>query len=675
MKEAEPPRRVLSEALREAVDGRQVRAAVFTTYSFDPEFFETEVLPLLFSDELGASPSVRRARLEGELEKVEELAVYYDARALLTTPALLDFRRYALRQRDGVFHPKVAMLLIDHPMEEEDRKWLEQRLVVFVMSANLTRSGWWYNVEVAHSEEVETEDGRRDLRRGILHLIRRLRRVAGWDTDHRALDLVRRFVAADSRRGGGSRFPRLYCGPEPLASWLRGNGIKPGEWNLDVISPYMDADPSGALKHFYEELAPRQVRIMLPEKDGLPSISRETYDKVRKMVGDTINWAELPESVVERRGARRAGAAPKRFVHAKVYRFWRRGEERLLVGSPNLTRAAHAVDSAGNFEAALLVEGAGGDESWLRATSSRPSGDTTQPQEEEEQIQVELLPLALRYDWDREVLEYRIESEKVECQPIVLSRIAGGEICRIADPRAGGRWTACAGKAEVGDLFLSTSLVHARCGDHEWTVLVREEQMHRKPSRVKQLTPSEILEYWSLLSPEQREDFIVRRLLESIPAAEREGVDGDYEPAAAETIFDRFAGVFHAFGQLSRNLADASRQGLTRNLAAKLTGRKFDSLPEFLASARREKNDPVMFYLELLCALQVYRQAESEMADVRGYESLLRRVRRAEGDLQREVDEAGRVIAPSLGESGQEFLKWYKRMFLEPARTPEKDEA
>ncbi len=45
---AKLPTAVLSQVLAEAIEGRQVRAAVFTTFSFDPGFFELNVLPLLF---------------------------------------------------------------------------------------------------------------------------------------------------------------------------------------------------------------------------------------------------------------------------------------------------------------------------------------------------------------------------------------------------------------------------------------------------------------------------------------------------------------------------------------------------------------------------------------------------------------------------------------------------
>ena len=42
------PLKVLTEQVAEAIAGRRVRSAVFTTFSFDPGFFEINILPVLF---------------------------------------------------------------------------------------------------------------------------------------------------------------------------------------------------------------------------------------------------------------------------------------------------------------------------------------------------------------------------------------------------------------------------------------------------------------------------------------------------------------------------------------------------------------------------------------------------------------------------------------------------
>ena len=106
------PLAVLSQQLSEAIDNRRVRSAVFTTYSFDPGFFELQVLPLLFDQSFSQVDKVRRIQLEDAMGSLNHLAVYYDQSALAQDgePAQLDYRRIDLRRRTGCFHPKVILL-------------------------------------------------------------------------------------------------------------------------------------------------------------------------------------------------------------------------------------------------------------------------------------------------------------------------------------------------------------------------------------------------------------------------------------------------------------------------------------------------------------------------------------------------------------------------------------
>ena len=58
------PTSVLSEALSEAIKGRRVKAAVFTTFSFDPGFFDLHVLPSLFDYPFHHADKVKKLQLE-----------------------------------------------------------------------------------------------------------------------------------------------------------------------------------------------------------------------------------------------------------------------------------------------------------------------------------------------------------------------------------------------------------------------------------------------------------------------------------------------------------------------------------------------------------------------------------------------------------------------------------
>ena len=160
------PTSVLSQQVQDVIDGRRVRCAVFTTFSFDPAFFELHILPLLFDQSFRQPEKVRRIQLDDALRAVDNIAVYYDMRALAQDggPAQLDYRRIDISRGTGYFHPKVILLLVDDATHEDrlrgddaepDEGSIQQALLVGILSANLTRSGWWENVECAHIEEVK----------------------------------------------------------------------------------------------------------------------------------------------------------------------------------------------------------------------------------------------------------------------------------------------------------------------------------------------------------------------------------------------------------------------------------------------------------------------------------------------------------------------------------------
>ena len=155
----EIPHAVLSEHFQECMKGRRLRTAVFLTYQFDPGFFEQEVLPVLLDTPLSHAVPIRLLQLEDALRGLPgEIAVYYDANGLVAGDggsARLDVRRIPVRHRTGIFHAKNVFLLVED--EDGDQQgYRAQTLLVASLSANLTRSGWWENVEVCQGRTYRT---------------------------------------------------------------------------------------------------------------------------------------------------------------------------------------------------------------------------------------------------------------------------------------------------------------------------------------------------------------------------------------------------------------------------------------------------------------------------------------------------------------------------------------
>ena len=622
------PQAVLGDKLGEARGGRRVRAAVFTTFSFDPGFFELHVLPLLF-DRVSQIEKVKRIQLEDLLQSAE-VAVYYDRTALAQNalPAQTNFRRIDVRRHGkGVFHPKLLLMLVEEPESEEGDEESNLSLIVGVFSANLTRAGWWENVETGHFEEirdVSVDESRIPFRRDLLSIMRRVRDLAP-DDDHAALDQIHAFLWARTQRGqmqvnrhGRLYFTRLFTGQKSLPEWLDEIGIGRRNWNLEVISPYFDRDHTGTLKALRDVLTPSEVRIFLPtDNDGAAMVTRELYDSI----SDSAFWGQLPDHVVRSSSRPTTDQTPNRRVHAKLYRMWKAdGPEIVLTGSVNLTSAGHSHAGAGNLEAAFLVgiPGGGRRSWWLRRLDSGPLKYCDVPAGETEEAREVFVDVSLRFDWRDHTLSYRIDGANAE--PFGIAALDGRTLARIDHPVAG-RWRRCTEEAScrVRALLRSTSLVELTNSRGAWRVLIREDGMAHRPSLIADLTPEEILLYWSLLSPEQREAFIMKK---TQAEARQEGLTTSVTDRliAEGTVFDQFSGVYHAFGHLSQHVEDAIARGDDREAGARLFGAKYDSLPVLLDRLlERKASDPAMDYVTFLCAKQVRDRVQNTRGPPRAF--------------------------------------------------------
>ena len=678
------PKRVLSDEISSVIDGRRVVAAVFTTYSFDPAFFELEVLPLLFESRIKGGFSqvekVRRVQLEECLRDLADIEVIYDRSGLVgdAGPASLDFRRIDVGRKRGVFHPKLLLVLIENP--RQDNSAPTRSLIVATLSANLTRSGWWENLEVGHIEVIDAASRtnrwctfREDLLAAIGHVMDAVRP----DERHGALRTIRRFVEDEAPQGGtrnaswrGRYYTRLFMGQADLPDWLRDRRLGDRHWNLEVVSPFFDAHGTSTLTDLIRATRPSEVRVFLPtEADGTPTVTGEQYKVVAELA--KCKWSRLPASTRRPASSESSEGAAPRAVHAKVYRFWRRGEgDVTLVGSVNLTSAAHSRADAGNLEAAFLVnttQGSDRAEWWLEPLDEPPAKFAEQLSTQEGDTERVELALSLRYHWERHALEYRLDDE--HDGEVYIQTIAGEQLHTIVEP-VQGEWRGCGDWAadRVQALLASTSFVEARIqtpsGPRAWRVLVREEGMTHKPSLLTLLTPEEILEYWSLLTESQKQAFLDERL-EPDEALFGLGTPSPRpSPESIQTVFDRFAGIFHAFEQLSNWVDEKLTQDREAEVTARLFGKKYDSLPVLLGKIlERTERDAVIAYVTFLSASQVVIRVKSKWP---GYWA-------KHGDdgqkLERTLEKLARIRAEvPLGDPDrEEFLSWYEGMFLTDA--------
>src|SRR5581483_3765355 len=249
----------------------------------------------------------------------------------------------------------------------------------------------------------------------------------------------------------------------------------------------------------------REVRVCLPRADtGEVLCSKEVFEWVRGQ--QNVSWARLPQERV--RGGK-SEQARARFVHAKVYRFFQPQPKReiLFVGSANLTNPAHR--SGGNLETGFLVEldPPRRPDWWLTTDSSKPK--TYKPQSEDEGTTTSGgTRLSIRFWWNTETGEAFWDDGA--SSPALSVRAQGVEIFAISDLPCR-TWSALsvAASQELRRVLRSTSILTVvGDGREPGSLLVQEEGMYGRPSLLLDLSPAEILRYWSLLTLAQRAAFL-----------------------------------------------------------------------------------------------------------------------------------------------------------------------
>jgi len=676
------PRAVLSEHFQEHMEGRRLCSAVFLTYQFDPGFFEQEILPALLDIPLSHAAAIRLVQLEDALRAMPgQVAVYYDANGLVVGDAgsaKLDFRRVPVQHRTGIFHPKNVFLMVEDE-EPDDEEYRARTLILASMSANLTRSGWWENVESCHVEEIAEGDKTR-LRDDIASLLGDLRRKVAADSQHTALNEIRTFLKSVSPRlqksTSGELHPHLYMGRESVPDFLEATAGKYifGTY-LEIISPYFDdADESQPLTDLVDRFQPKKVRVYLPRsKSGEVSCRRELYEWVRSR--PEVEWGQLPKQLLRLGKNEDAG---ERFVHAKIYRFFTQNPKRELcfVGSVNLTSPAHQM--GGNLETGFLVD---------VPTPRRP--DFWMTPEDREPVTFYVCKeddaaatsggtrLNLRYHWDRAQAEAFWDAKnespalRIEARGLLLGELAS------LPPQT---WTDidAALASRIAEVLEETSLftVHGD-GDNPALLLVQEEGMSHKPSLLFRLSAADILRYWSLLTQEQRAAFLEARAPEV--ALLGQGADLVARAKLAlkeETLFDRFAGFFHAFGCLERSVRKSLDDGHEKDANYRLFGRKYDSLGSLLdrVASEDKAGADVDHYVLFLCARQLCQEIERDYPDYwrehsADAKSLCVRFEYLDALRKRLIKNNS-----DHSESGdfETFLQWFERWFLRRAKPVER---
>jgi hypothetical protein len=550
----------------------------------------------------------------------------------------------------------------------------DQSLIVACMSANLTRAGWWENVEVCHIEEI-AEGAPTRLRKDLLGFLNSLEVQAGPKSadGNQSVTAIKGFLKTTTQRSfrssDGCLYPHFFRGRSNVTEFLENaagsalNGLC-----LEIISPYFDAGPeSKPLSSLVAAFRPREVRVFLPRNDAGEALCSE---ELSQWVGSQrdVQWSRLPEEIM--RGGKTAGVK-SRTVHAKVYRFFQTSPKReyLFVGSVNLTDPAHR--RGGNLETGFLVDlqPVRRPDWWLEPDLRKVN--TYEPRNEDEgAVSTTGSRLSLRYWWNSKRAEAFWDCKGMS--PLLTVSWNGESLFRVgALPEK--EWIPQATTtASVMERVLQTTSVLTVEGDRPEpaAVLIQEEGMAQRPSLLFDLSPAEILRYWALLSADQRAAFLEAHAPDNALNGEGAELVARYAPLAGQDgFFDRFAGIFLSFEQFEANVRRSLSAGNTRAAGYRLFGRKLDSLGTLLARVRKDSGkypDQLSeHYVMALCARQTVTELRRDHPGFFGEHT--DEVRQLEEQLQ-----ISGTLRNNLTEGGdlsmRGFLDWFEEWFLRRAK-------
>jgi len=669
------PTAALSEQIQERIGSRQVTAAVFTTYEFAPAFFEQDVLPVLFEAPLSHVAKVRLIQLEDRLRNLSgRVAVYYDIHGLVAGGeggVSLDVARIPIKQPTGVFHAKNVFLLVETAPEDDGS--VERSLLVATMSANLTRAGWWENVEACHIEEIRDGD-LTVLREDLIVYLKSLRKRAAPDGQHGAAEFIIDFLRKTEQRKQKSEAGRLhahfYNGSESIPDFLdRIAGSRLRGMNLEVISPFFDrAMRCKPLRDLRDRFDPKEVRVFLPVGQEGEGLMAEGIFKDVASLPETY-WSALPKDLLAMGSS---SDALQRYVHAKVYRFFSRKPkaEYIFLGSPNLTNPAFS--EGGNLESGVLVEvePQRQPEFWLERNKHKPDKFEAAKPKDETDLKT-AAPVQLRFDWSTSYGQCYWDSDK-PCPQLRL--LAGGVVIGELPPLVGGQWDELpdAVNVRLSEHLRETAFIDVSYSDQGVArVLVQELNMAGKPSLLMDLTASEILEYWALLTPDQRAAYVGNHLAAKLAVQTDMDIATDLKAfVRPETFFDRFSGIFHAFTCLEREVRGSLDDKNDAAADYRLFGEKYDSLGTLLDRLESDPRvtDDVERYVLLLCCKQLLQVLPAQYPEY--WQSRQLQVTRLRERIAAHEAVRNRIIERSSEQMGA-FLDWFDGKFIRRAQPRE----
>lgn len=639
----------ISEAFRSVIGEREVEQAFFTTYSFEPDFFELEVLPLLLGNPaLSRNESIRYYQLQSLMRQYSgRLAVVYDLSVF--DPQLaprLEVDYLPMRVGGACQHAKLMVLVI------RDRKSKELSIVLGAGSVNLTKAGWWENLEVGHWADLSEGSAPSNILEPLLDVLRFYQARTPSAVLDNILSVAMAFEASAADPNCSFYFSGNGAAHRHFDTFIAEH--TDADASLEVISPFFADDGNNRTIIEFLGRYPSATVLLPLDEQGQALVDRQSvYEALPR---DSISWGQWCESV---RKSHLAPKSPYRRLHAKIYQA--HGEDPwCFVGSVNLSFKAFRQ----NVEAGFLLKG-GDAKPLLVALQAPPDRFKVEVEASSASAagDLEMPPICVAFDWQTDMLHTAC---KAPGELVLLNSAAEALISVMLN----GADDLLSQAPQLKAHLQGSSLMHARwltdAGEAEGTVLVSQRNLFCRPTHLPALDLQALLKIFIGMHESRRLELFGDLAIRLLRASQDDGVRDEFlpEPTAEgsfESFFAEFSQVNGAFWELAERLAKAERDGDFQTLAYYLKGQQPDSLRKVLASivgldSTNKEASLIVRYLTLLSVTDLLKRFAAH-AD----EALIREAEKALTVLER-----NELLTQLDGAEGEHFIRWFKTKFFEP---------
>lgn len=668
---------VISDRLSELLDGSEVRAGVYTTYTFDTHFFELEVIPLLLPGDtpFSSDSRVKEFQVRDALRQAcLPLEVFYDLQMFRregqASPAM-EYLCHGVHAGHAAFHPKLNLILA------YSEAHTSEFLLVGAGSNNLSQSGWWDNIECQHWEVVWPKQVES-------HFLKQLRRDVESLTQYRQFSDVERSSALDKvgafltgctgkRDENASSYFGLTRTPG-FKSFLRSVAKKRwtySNWTLEIVSPFFSDDTSNSEHDFFYSLGVKNIHMLLPmDQEGRALCEQAYFNHIDSE--ENIEWADWAPGTAQNLGV---AAQSYRRLHAKIYHFYNKKQSWVFVGSVNFThKAMHD-----NVEAGFLVKLDKPEPLLSVRAVPEPIGFNPPaelaPGANVAEEDSSLPEIHLKYDWLSRSLSASVGDE----QAYKIDVLTAEGRRAIADWLIDGGENSFEGYVEpIETLLKNGSLVRiaglaTESGEAfaAHTVMLQQTGWSHKPMDMPSLSAEQILAIYAGMSQDRRQLMMMNSMVKELVLSEAAGeitlLEDDW---VSDAFFSEYAEIFHAFRRLKQRLQqalDAENQTLVDYY---LTGQGMDSLPTLIDRASEDGSavKPVTVYLLLLSAKEIYQQQTFTKRP------LIKEKRKALNKSITALKSSSRIeLEDNSPARRKTFFNWFEQQFYEQYRKREED--